>query len=138
MYAKIMINGKDVNAILDSDVTHTFDADLLVKELGLWLSDSHTSMKEVNSKAWRIVGMSYDVSITLDHWRGKQDVLVVNLNNYNIILGLDFLKKSKIILMSYLNGVMIASEGCLCFVPYYNIATMNVIRGEKLGLGHCY
>lgn len=67
MYAKIMINGKDVNAILDSDVTHTFDADLLVKELGLWLSDSHTSMKEVNSKAWRIVGMSYDVSITLDH-----------------------------------------------------------------------
>jgi hypothetical protein len=51
MYAKIMINGKDVNAILDSDVTHTFDADLLVKELGLWLSDSHTSMKEVNSKA---------------------------------------------------------------------------------------
>jgi hypothetical protein len=82
--------------------------------------------------------MSYDVSITLDHWRGKQDVLVVNLDNYDIILGLDFLKKAKIILMSYLNGVMIASEGCPCFVPYCNIATTNVIRGEKLGIGHCY
>jgi len=33
-------------------------------------------------------------------------VLVVNLDDYDIILGKDFLKKAKIILMSYLNGVM--------------------------------
>jgi len=51
MYVKIMINGKDVNVILDSGATHTFVADQLVKELGLQLSDSHTSMKAVNSKA---------------------------------------------------------------------------------------
>jgi hypothetical protein len=61
--------------------------------------------------------MSYDVPIMLDQWRGKQDVLVVNLNDYNIILGLDFLQKAKIVLMPYLNGVMIVSEGCPCFVP---------------------
>jgi hypothetical protein len=40
-----------MNAILDSGATHTFVADQLVKELGLQLSDSHTSMKAVNSKA---------------------------------------------------------------------------------------
>ena len=51
MYVKIRINGKDVNAVLDSGATHTFVADQLVKELGLQLSDSHTSMKAVNSKA---------------------------------------------------------------------------------------
>jgi hypothetical protein len=91
MYVKIGINGKDVNAMLDSSATHTFVADWLVKELGLGLSDSHTSMKVVNSKAQRIAGMSYDVPITLDQWRGKQDVLVVNLDDYDIIFGLDFL-----------------------------------------------
>ena len=35
--------------------------------------------------------MSYDVPIALDQWKGKQDVLVVNLDDYDIILGLDFL-----------------------------------------------
>jgi hypothetical protein len=35
--------------------------------------------------------------------------MVANLDDYNIILSLDFLRKTKILLMSYLNGVMIAS-----------------------------
>jgi len=51
MYVKIGINGKDANAMLDSGATHTFVANRLVKELGLRLIDSHTSMKAVNSKA---------------------------------------------------------------------------------------
>jgi len=133
MYVKIGINGKDVNAMLDSGATHTSVADRLVKELGLRLSDNHTSMKALNSKAQRIVGMSYDVPITLDQWRGKQDVLVVNLDDYDIILGLDFLRKAKIVLMLYLNGVMIASEGCLCFIPCCKVAAANVVkRGKSL------
>jgi hypothetical protein len=131
MYVKIGINGKDVNAMLDSGAIHTFVADRLVKEIGLSLSDNHTSMKAVNSKAQRIAGMSYDVPITLDQWRGKQDVLVVNLDDYDIIFGLDFLQKAKIVLMPYLNGVMIASEGCPCFVPCCNVATANVVKGGK-------
>jgi hypothetical protein len=131
MYVKIGINGKDVNAMLDSGATHTFVADRLVKELGLRLSDNHTSMKALNSKAQRIVGMSYDVPIMLDQWRGKQDVLVVNLDDYDIILGLDFLQKAKIVLMPYLNGVMIASEGCLCFIPCCNVAVANVVKRRK-------
>ena len=52
--------------------------------------------------------MSYDMPIMLDKWRSKQDVLVVNLDDYNIIFGLDSLRKNKIVLMSYLNRVMIA------------------------------
>jgi len=131
MYVNIGINGKDMNAMLDSGATHTFMADRLVKELGLRLSDSHTSMKAVNSKAQRIAGMSYDVPITLDQWRGKQDVLVVNLDDYDIILDLNFVRKAKIVLMSYLNGVMIASEGCPCFIPCCNIAAVNVMKGGK-------
>jgi hypothetical protein len=36
-----------------------------------------------------------------------------------VILGLDFLKKAKIMLMLYLGGILIASETCPIFVPYY-------------------
>jgi hypothetical protein len=33
--------------------------------------------------------------------------------------------------MPYLNGVMIASEGCPCFVPCCNVAAANVVKGGK-------
>jgi len=58
-------------------------------------------------------------------------MLVLNLDDYNNIFGLDFLRKTKIFLMSYLNKVMIASEGCLCFVLCCNVTMMNVIRSGK-------
>jgi len=51
MYVRIRINGKDINVILASGATHMFIVDRLVKELGLRLSSSHTSMKAVNLKA---------------------------------------------------------------------------------------
>jgi hypothetical protein len=89
-------NDKDISVMLDLGATHTFVIDRLVKELGLWLSDSHTSMKVINSKAQRITGMSYDVPI-------------MSYDDYNIIFSLDFLRKTKIVLTSYLNEVMIAN-----------------------------
>ena len=92
-------------------------ADWLVKYFGLGLSGSYTFMKAVNSKAHKITNMSYDVLIVLDRWRGKQDVLVMNLDDYDIIFYLDFLRKTKIVLIPYLNGVMITSVGCPCFIP---------------------
>jgi len=50
MYVRIGINGKDINAILNLGATHTFIVNRLVKELGLQLSSSHTSMKDSKLK----------------------------------------------------------------------------------------
>jgi hypothetical protein len=118
--------------MLQLGTTHTFMVDQLVKYLGLRFNSIHTSMKAMISKAQKITGMSYDVLIVLDRWKGKQDMLVLNLYNYDIILGLDFLRKAKITLMLYLNRVMISSEGCLFFVLYYNVTMMNAIKGGKI------
>lgn len=109
MYIQTSVNEQPINVMLDSGVTHTFVSNQLVKDLGLRLSSNDNFMKAVNPKAQKIVDTSYDVLIILDQWRGNQDVLVVNLNNYDIILSLDFIRKAKIVLMSHLNGVIISS-----------------------------
>lgn len=85
-------------------------------------------MKVVDSKAHKITRMSYNVPIMLDRLKGNQDMLVVNLNDSNIILSLDLLRKVDIALMPYLNGVMITSEGCLCFIPCCNVTSTNATK----------
>ena len=117
MYVKIRVNDREIVAMLDSGATNTFVADRLVTQLGLRLSNSQTSMKAVNAKAQRILGMAYGVPVVLDKWHGKQDLLVVTLDDFDVILGLDFLKKAKIALMPHLDGILLANEVCPCFVP---------------------
>ncbi|XP_061956833.1 uncharacterized protein LOC133678522 [Populus nigra] len=89
------------------------DTLMLVTQLGLRLSNSQTSMKAVNAKAQRILGMAYGVPVVLDKWHGKQDLLVVTLDDFDVILGLDFLKKAKIALMPHLDGILLANDKAL-------------------------
>jgi len=118
MYVKIRVNDREIVAMLDSGA-NTFVADRLVTQVGLQLSNSQTSMKAVNAKAQRILGMAYGVLVVLDKWQGKQDLLVVTLDDFDVILGLDFLKKAKIALIPHLNGILLANEVCPYFVPCY-------------------
>jgi|EndMetStandDraft_7_1072992.scaffolds.fasta_scaffold6957089_1 hypothetical protein len=56
------------------------------------------------------------MSIVLDLWKEKQDFLVINLNNFDVITNMDFLIKAKMSLMPYLDGFMITDENYPCFV----------------------
>jgi hypothetical protein len=67
-------------------------------------------MKTVSFKAHKIIGMVYNMLIVLDQWKGKKDLLVVNLDDFDIILNIDFLKKVMIGLMPYLDDIMIVDE----------------------------
>lgn len=66
IYVYINVNKQLINAILNSGAAHIFLANQLVKDLGLKLSCSHTFIKAVNFKTYKIASMSYDVSIMLD------------------------------------------------------------------------
>jgi len=131
MYVKIRVNDVEINAMLDSGATNTFVADRLVTQLGLQLSTSQTTMKAVNAKAQRIMGTAYGVPLTLEKWQGKHDLLVVTLDDFDLILGLDFLKKAKIALMPYLGGILIASETCPSFVPCYKDSAAESKKGSS-------
>jgi hypothetical protein len=88
-------------------------------------------MKAVNAKAQRIMGTAYGVPLTLEKWQGKHDLLVVTLDDFDLILGLDFLKKAKIALMPYLGGILIASETCPSFVPCYKDSAAESKKGSS-------
>jgi len=69
--------------------------------------------------------------IILYKWKWRQDVLMINLDDFNIILGLDFLNKVKIAQMPYLNGIVISSELVLILIPCYKVLMKNNIKDIK-------
>jgi hypothetical protein len=114
MYVIIGVNGKDVTFMLNSSDTNMFVSSRLVPQLGWWLRNNYTTVKVVNAKAHRIVGRAYGVPIVMDKWHGKHDLLVVMLDDFDIIIGQNFLRKAKIVLLSYLNSILINNELCQC------------------------
>lgn len=69
--------------------------------------------------------MFYSVLLVLEKQREMLDLLMVVLDDFELIFGLDFLKKDKIALMPYLDGALIANEICLYFVSCCKISVVG-------------
>ena len=122
MRVHVLINGIRVKAMVDSGTTHNFFATCEASRLGLKLVDEDSWIKVVNSKAQRIQGIAKDVLLQVGEWNGKCNLLCVPLDDFNLILVIDFSLKFKDALIPHLDGLMILEEKQPCFV--------NAVKGE--------
>ena len=74
-------------------------------------------MKAVNSEAKPIAGLAKDVTLRLGQWSGLCNFMVVPLDDFEVIMGIDFFVKAKVTIMPHLGGIFIGDEHCPCFVP---------------------
>ena len=117
MHVQVLFNGIRVKAMVDSGATHNFVATSEASRLDLKLVDDDSWIKAVNSKAQRIQGIAKDVLLQVGEWKGKINLLCVPLDDFNLIIGIDFFLKSKATLIPHLGGLMILQEKQPCFVP---------------------
>ena len=61
----------------------------------------------MNAKAQAVEGMSYNVPLTMGNWNGKMDMLVIRLDDFDLILSIDFMRKNQIFPMPHLDGAMV-------------------------------
>lgn len=115
LYVQVEINGHEVMAMVDTGATNNFVADRSVESLGLALRASTSRVKAVNSEAQVIKG-STEAELRMEPWTGKVTLLAVPLDDFDLILGMDFLRKAKASVMPHLGGVMIGEESNPCFV----------------------
>ncbi|XP_012851858.1 PREDICTED: uncharacterized protein LOC105971552 isoform X2 [Erythranthe guttata] len=115
MYASVLINGKEVKAMVDSGATHNFVAEREVKKLGLTLSKHASQVKAVNSEAGPVKGRT-DVDLVIGSWKGQCGLTAVPLDDFDVILGQEFLLAAKAAVIPFLGGLMIMDEERPCFV----------------------
>ena len=64
--------------------------DLMVQKLGLKVSKCPSIIKAVDSEAKLIFGIAYGVNFKVDKWTRKVNFLIMQLDDFNVILGDEF------------------------------------------------
>ncbi|XP_057959750.1 uncharacterized protein LOC131152113 [Malania oleifera] len=108
MFVDLRINGKSTRAMVDTGATHTFVSQLEVWRLNLSLEKDTGRMKAVNSVTQPTMGVAKQVAVKLGQWEGHANFTVVPLDDFLVILGMEFLRGTRAVLMP--------STGSLCLM----------------------
>ncbi|KAL3501990.1 hypothetical protein ACH5RR_036439 [Cinchona calisaya] len=129
LYVQAKVNGMDVLAMVDTGATHSFVTGREIRRLKLELNEHGYCIKAVNSEAQPVLGVA-SVELTLGPWSGKCSLMAVPLDNFDLILGKEFMATNKIFPIPYLDGIMIADERYPTFLPSVHV-NANAIAGPS-------
>nr|CAD1838443.1 unnamed protein product [Ananas comosus var. bracteatus] len=140
MYVDIKLNGKTTRAMVDTGATHNFIATGEAERLGLTLSKDGSRMKAVNSKVQPIAGLAKEVPVSIGSWTGKANFMSVPLDDFQVILGMEFLQTARGVPMPFLDALCMMGDESPCVVPVVRkttdarqISALQLKKGVKRG-----
>ncbi|KAF2295968.1 hypothetical protein GH714_035445 [Hevea brasiliensis] len=89
--------GTKTRALVDTGATDNFIADRAALQFQLNMQEDTGKIKAVNSKATNIVGVARRVSCQMGPWNGEIDFTVIPLDDFDVVIGMEFLKKARAI-----------------------------------------
>uniref|UniRef100_A0A803MPQ4 Aspartic peptidase DDI1-type domain-containing protein n=1 Tax=Chenopodium quinoa TaxID=63459 RepID=A0A803MPQ4_CHEQI len=110
MYVEVLVNGRRGNAMIDTGATHNFISQEEARRLGLKPIQEGSSMKAVSSAAKPVHGVARNIPTKLGDWSGNLDFTVATMDDFNLVLGMDFLRASKAVPMPHLGSVLVAGQ----------------------------
>ncbi|KAK2994173.1 hypothetical protein RJ640_018158 [Escallonia rubra] len=125
MYVDIKVNGKAIRAMVDTGATHNYISSTEVERLGLTLEKGYGRVKAINSAAQPVAGIARSVLIKIGPYEGRTNFSVVIMDDFKLILGLEFLRDTKTTVMPCTNSLaMLGSKPCV-------IPTVSTRAGER-------
>lgn len=127
MYVTVGINGFIVRALLDTGASNNFMSRGTASTLGLSVMKDSTRFKAVNSQVQSVQGIATSV-MKIGDWERECSFMILPLDDFDLILGMEFFIKSKAAVAPHLGGLLIFDEGSPCFVKVEKIS-----KGGKTG-----
>uniref|UniRef100_A0A803N8M6 Uncharacterized protein n=1 Tax=Chenopodium quinoa TaxID=63459 RepID=A0A803N8M6_CHEQI len=87
------VNEVPTRLLVDTGASHNFLAKEEAKALGVKFTKVDGEMKAINSEATPVYGKAWGVPVRLGKWKGKVDFLVVDIDDEDVVLGMEFLHK---------------------------------------------
>ena len=116
MYVEASINGMKTQVMVDTGASHNFIKKEEAARLGLKLEKGSGWLKTVNSEAKPLDGIARGVELHLGAWSGKVNLSMAPLDDFDIVLGMEFLRQFNVIPLPHYNSVCILEEGP-CMIP---------------------
>ncbi|KAJ7971608.1 Gag-asp_proteas domain-containing protein [Quillaja saponaria] len=111
MFVKGHLGGKPaMSVMLDTGATHNFVSEAEAKKLGLKLEMDSGRMKAVNSKSSPTARQAKQVSVKLMTWEGRVDFVVAKIDDFDVVLGMEFMLTHKAIPIPAASSLMIMGE----------------------------
>lgn len=98
-------------------------------------------MKTENAKAQPLNGIARGLEMWLGSWTGPLNFLVIPLDAFKVVLGMDFIRQVSATLMLALSSIYILEKRSLCMIPVLKEKTdrsrqllaMQLTKGVKKG-----
>ncbi|XP_020082254.1 uncharacterized protein LOC109705882 [Ananas comosus] len=116
LYIDVTLNGRATRVLVDTGATHNFVAEVEAKRIGLSLEKDASRIKAVNSEAQPVAGVAKGVAIAVGPWRGTTNFTAAPIDDFQVILDMDFLALSKAVPMPYLGALSIMDEAARCMI----------------------
>ncbi|KAL0378712.1 UNVERIFIED_CONTAM: hypothetical protein Sradi_3176700 [Sesamum radiatum] len=138
MFVDVKIHGKPIRAMVDTGATHNYLASAEVERLGLVVEKGVGRVKAINSAAQPIAGVAKSVLIKVGLFEGKTNLSVVVMDDFKLILGLDFLRDTRTAVLPHVDSLMMMGAKP-CVIPTLagrtgerNLSAMQFEKGCKL------
>ncbi|KAK2970551.1 hypothetical protein RJ640_000936 [Escallonia rubra] len=130
LYMEAKLNGKPAHVLMDTGATHNFITMEEAKRLGLNVVDGGGWLKTVNAEAKPLQGTVRRVEMCLGKWKGFVNFSVARMDDFKVVLGLDFLRQVNALMSPYNNVMCIMERGMACVVPMFGgtSSTMTSMR----------
>ncbi|KAL0411415.1 UNVERIFIED_CONTAM: hypothetical protein Slati_3731200 [Sesamum latifolium] len=116
MFVDVKIHGKPIRAMVDTEATHNYLASAEVERLGLMLEKRVGRVKTINSAAQPIAGVVKSVLIKVGPFEGKTNFSVVVMDDFKLMLGLDFLRDTRTAVLPHVDSLMMMGAKP-CVIP---------------------
>ncbi|GAV90278.1 gag-asp_proteas domain-containing protein [Cephalotus follicularis] len=117
MSVETNIEGRTIKALVDTGATNNFISEYMANRLCLKAYRGSGYIKTVNSKAKPLIGIAKDVGMKIGQWDGLVSLSIIPLDDYDLVLGMEFMDQVKAIPIPHANSLCILEEGKTCMVP---------------------
>ena len=108
MYVPVMVNGRKVSALVDTGATHSFISTGMA--LKIETVNNTSKIKAVNSQARPVEGIARNVKICLRDYEGQTDLMVIEMDDFNLIIGNAFMGAAGVGVFPQLGGILIMDK----------------------------
>ena len=140
LYAEVQLAGQPYKALIDTGASDVFITGDLAQKLGLKVEATSGTMKAVNTAPKPLIGIARQTNIKIGEWEGLADICVVEMDDYDIVLGLEFLEDHLNAAIFPRDETMLIRDGRPCAVPLLRgsirdkmLSAMQLSKGVRKG-----